>query len=890
MNPLVRSLFHELENVKSGDREKFFAEHELPPEVRAEVESLLTFDSDGDHCFTEGVSGAALDALDSSQFAEHLSWGRYRGVRLLGTGGMGAVYLAVRTDGEIHQTAAVKLLRTDIDRPSWRDRFLKERQILAQLNHSSIAGLLDAGHTADGRPYLVMEYVDGVPIDVYASKMGLRDQLALFLRVCDGVSYAHSRLVIHRDLKPSNILVDMSGQPKLLDFGIAKLLDATEEPTQAPDRLLTPKYASPEHLRGDPETTASDVYSLGAVLYKILTRQSPHESESGTLQAMDVLTGTRRIAPPSRLQPGLPSDIDHILRKALRSEPGERYVSVEAFANDIRAFLDWRPVQARSGDAWYRIRKFARRYWLPVTAALLLLVGLSLGLYEVNRERRIAQSRFQQVRQLANKVLALDGVIQGLPGSTRARNEIVAMSQNYLEGLEREASKDRDLALELGTAYVSLAHTQGVPTTNNLGQYAEAEKSLSKADLLIDGVLAAAPQNRKALIASAELNQDRMILADSGHKRDATLKYAHKSIMRVESLLGPRGGSETEIITSARLLSNIALAYKNLHLYGDSVRYARRSAELARRVPAAQGYVGGSLSVAADSLRYSGDLEGALDAIKEARALEESAPVPNETARVTGLFNVIWREGVIFGADGEISLGRPDEAIAALQEAFDLIDGLAKKDPNDATGRILFRQSGLELGNLLRDRDPQRALAVYDHALVRLREIKNNAKARRGEAQLMAASSYALRRLNRVEDARQRIDAAFTLLRETGDYPAPQIHLDDESETVVRAWGAHLAETGLPQKAAEVYQDLLEKIMATHPDTGHDLRAATQLSLIYEALGGLYVRNGQTGQAQAVSRLRRELWQAWDRQLPQNSFIQHEVLQSANSSPKSRFP
>jgi serine/threonine protein kinase len=197
--------------------------------------------------------------------AEKLSHcGPYRLVRLLGSGGMGEVYLAERSDGEIQQKVAVKVLRAGANRHAWCDRFLKERQLLASLNHPSIARVIDAGHSAGGQPYLVMEYVDGLPIDVYADGRDLRDQLMLLLRVCDRVSHAHRQLIIHRDLKPSNILVDASGQPKLLDFGIAKMLDETGDATRTVERLLTPNYASPEQINGANQTTATDVYSLGA--------------------------------------------------------------------------------------------------------------------------------------------------------------------------------------------------------------------------------------------------------------------------------------------------------------------------------------------------------------------------------------------------------------------------------------------------------------------------------------------------------------------------------------------------------------------------------------------------------------------------------------------------
>src|SRR5204862_506894 len=186
---------------------------------------------------------------------------RHRLVQLLGSGGMGTVYLAERRDGEIEQQVAIKLLRADADRPAWRDRFLRERQLLAYLNHPAIARLLDTGHTTDGRPYLVMEHVDGVAIDEYAATLDQRARLRLFLLVCDGVSHAHRHLIIHRDLKPSNILVNASGHPKLLDFGIARLLDVTADETRTVERLMTPNYASPEQLRGDMQTTATDIYS-----------------------------------------------------------------------------------------------------------------------------------------------------------------------------------------------------------------------------------------------------------------------------------------------------------------------------------------------------------------------------------------------------------------------------------------------------------------------------------------------------------------------------------------------------------------------------------------------------------------------------------------------------
>jgi len=875
MNSVVRLLFHEVADLTRSEREKLFAERQIAPDLRAEIESLLSFDSTNDHGLTESVANATEEVLTSDN-GGLLHWGPYRRVRVLGSGGMGTVYLAERTDGEIQQQVAVKVLRADVDRPAWRDRFLKERQLLASLNHSSIARLIDAGHTGDGRPYLIMEYVNGVPIDVQTEGMSLADQLRLFLRVCEGVTHAHRHLIIHCDLKPSNILVDASGQPKLLDFGIAKLLDETGEPTQAVERLLTPNYASPEQLSGTAQSTPTDVYSLGAVLYKLLTGRSPHESDKEPGRVIDVITGFRDIVPPSRLNPKLPRDIDSILGKALRREPEERYTSVEAFGNDISAFLDHRPLQARSGDVWHHARKFLRRYWMPVTAAIVLVVGLSIGLYEVNRQRAIAQRRFQQVRQLANKVLGLDRVIAGLPGSTKARNEIVAMSQEYLERLGTEARADPDLALEIGTAYVSLARAQGGPSTLNLGQYTQAEESLIKAESFIDGVLTKLPQNGKALAMSAEISRERMLLADADNRRDPAIAFARKAAARLDALLELGNTPKDEMQTTTAIFGNISLIFKNAHLYEDSVRYARRALEIARSLNS-QYLVANNLSVIADSLRFEGDLEGALKTIREARTIVESIDFPTETARVRSLESVLWREGVILGQDGQVSIGRPDEAIELLQKAFDLIDRLAEKDPNESSSRILIAQDARELGAILSHRDPERALAVYDHAILRVREIQNNLKARRAEARLLGLSSYVLRRLNRVNDAKQRIDAAFQLLRDTNDYPADRIILLDETEVVLRAWGAHLADTGQPQRAADVYQELLDKVIATNPDPANDLRNATGISRIYEALASLHLQNGKPAESQAMSARRVELWRQWDRKLPQNPYVQRQL-------------
>ncbi|HSP69447.1 MAG TPA: serine/threonine-protein kinase, partial [Bryobacteraceae bacterium] len=776
MNRETETLFHQLVDLSPDQRESYFRERPIPADVRAEVEALLHFDSGSDHILTESISSVAAQSLQTSTAAkEGDRCGPYRLDRVLGRGGMGTVYLAERADGQVNQRVALKLLRYGGDEPAFRERFLRERQILANLSHPGIARLLDAGQTGDGQPYLVMDYIDGSPIDVYAEGRTPREKVALFIQVCDAVSYAHRNLIVHRDLKPSNILVDGSGRVKLLDFGIAKILDADQEQTQTRERLLTPDYASPEQVRGGLQTTATDIYSLGAVLYKLLTGRSPHAPAAESREAVELAICSREPVAASRLHPGIPKDLDFIVGKALRKEPDERYPSVDAFADDLRAFLEWRPVRARSGNAWYRTRKFVRRYRLPVAATVLTVSALTVGLFVANRQRAIAQRRFQEVRQLANKVLALDGVIRVLPGSTRAREEIMAMSQEYLQGLGAEARTDQNLALEVADAYLILARAQGVPYTANLGHYAQAEVSLEKAEDLLDPVLKASPHNRKALLSSAAVAHDRMILSDANHRREDVLKEARKAAARLDVLLSLGRASPSETPPAADFFNNIALAHKNLHLYEQAVRYARRAMEIARSTPIEDTVYGNALSLIADSLRYSGDLEGALQAIQEARVHIEKAVFPGEALRRQNVFNVLWREGVILGQDDNISLERPAEAAGVLQQAFDLTEEGAQKDPNDASIRILLASAARELGRILLHSDLRRALGVYDQALVRIREVRNNAKARRSESLLLAGSSYVLRGLHRSAEARERIDKAFSLLRETKDYPGDRI-------------------------------------------------------------------------------------------------------------------
>jgi serine/threonine protein kinase len=884
--------FHALVNLPAQERERYFAECGVDLRTRREVEALLAFDIDSDTALVDDISRMALGALEHIE-SPGLPCGPYRLGNLLGRGGMGSVYAAERVDGEVTQRVAVKLLRPGADDRQLRQRFLAERQILATLSHPNIARLLDAGHREDGQPYLVMDYIEGKPIDLYTSGLGTREKITLFLKVCAAVSYLHRNLIVHRDLKPANILVDNAGEPKLLDFGIAKILDLRGDSTSTSMRVLTPDYASPEQVSGGPITTATDIYLLGAVLYKLLTGVAPHHFEGESPASIALAISSGQIKPPSKLEPRLRGDLEMVLAKALRKEPQERYSSVDALADDLRAYLEWRPVRARSGDIWYRSRRLLRRHWMPAAAAALVVGSLSGGLYIANRQRVIAEGRFTQLRQLSNRVIDIDRSIRTLPGSVEARQRLVAASLQYLEGLSREARGNLELALEISDGYWRLARIQGVNAEFNLGDTAKAKDSLKKADAIIESILAFGMRNRIALFRSALIAHDRMIIADEERSPEQQA-YARKAIERLDLFLRTnnpkhpvrldgflRSGDprEAELRGAATMYSNIGLSFVNQHDFEEGARYARRAVELVQSIPNNEDVTSGALSVLANALRYQGDLEGALTTIRQARRISEQAKYPSETAHLFNQYGPLLREGRILGERDAVNLDRPQEAAEALQKALDIVEEGARRDPKDSASRGRVGTTSRELGDILRDDDPRRALAVYELGIRRVGEARTSIVARREYAELLAKSSYPLRHLHRVAEARERVEAAAAALKETKDYPPENIRLGGPIYSVVRALADHEADAGNPRRALELYEDLLRKAADPRPET--NLQDAVRLSQIYGTLAALNHRAGRKTRALDLQSRRLEMWRHWDAKLPGNSFVSRQLTTAA---------
>lgn len=484
---------------------------------RADVERLLDHEPSVNSRFLNETA-LAETAVAILTPEENLWVGRrvgaYQIAELVGAGGMGEVYRAFRADDQYRKQVALKLIRAGQDSSLVIARFKNERQILASLEHPNIARLIDGGTTEDGLPYLVMELIEGHAIAEYCElhSLGVVDRLRLFLQVCAAVQYAHQNLIVHRDIKPGNILVTADGVPKLLDFGIAKILEASStgpiNSTLTMLRVLTPQYASPEQVKGETITTATDVYSLGVVLYELLTGCSPYASSGSVQDAARAVLETEPLKPstvvrtrknseqgsghssavsplaasPARMAKQLRGDLDNIILMALRKEPQRRYASVEQFADDIRRYLQHVPVIARKDTARYRTVKFVMRHRAGVTAAgfvaLILLVGIAVTL----QEARIARRRFADVRNLANSLIFdVHDSIKDLPGSTPARKLIVDRALQYLNVLAKESSGDIQLQRELATAYEKVGTVQGDYLEHNLGDSVGTLASYQKA-------------------------------------------------------------------------------------------------------------------------------------------------------------------------------------------------------------------------------------------------------------------------------------------------------------------------------------------------------------------------------------------------------------------------
>jgi serine/threonine protein kinase len=698
--------------------------------------------------------------------------GPYEVLREVESGGMGTVYLAEQVGPGFRRPVAVKVIRHGFSSALFVRRFQNERRILAGLSHPNIAALLDGGTTEDGLPYFAMEYVAGTPLTEYcdARRSSTAQRLILFRTICGAVQYAHQNLVVHRDLKPGNILVTQEGVPKLLDFGLAKVLepgpDAPPEETATNLRIFTPAYASPEQVKGETVTTASDVYSLGALLYVLLTGKRPYRvttratdelaravleqdptrpslavragaepaDHDGEAAPTAVRTAALREGTPERLSRALAGDLDTIVLKAMHKDPRRRYASAERLSADIGRHLEGRPVSARADSVGYRTRKFVMRHRVVVGASALVAASLIGGLgvslratKKAKEKEQLAQKRFDEVRKLANAYLfEFHDAIKNLAGSTPARDLIVKRALGYLDSLAKEAGDDPGLLRELAEAYQRMGDIQGASGRSNLGNTAGALASY-RAALSIREALAAPPRGS---------------VVDQQALGALLIELSNVELSTGQSEAARRTGTRAVEIFEALLTE-------------------------APRDPALQIMLGSAFHILADTFASTGDLKRGLALTEKECALFESALAsePEKLARRRNVAACEFLRGSLLRETGDAEAG-----LVSLKKAAQLLEALATADPTNGRIRRDIASNRSEIGHAFRDLgNLTEAIESYRSSLALLKELiaadpqdanvsYHHAKAAAGLSEALWNAGYRKEGVAVLEPARARLE------------------------------------------------------------------------------------------------------------------------------------
>jgi len=765
----VNDLFHAALAVERRRREAYLAEAcQDDADLCREVEKLIAAHESAEASMqTAGLREVVQQVLqDGGSLPVGQDFGPYRVVREIGKGGMGRVFLAERVDEEFHRQVAIKLIKPGMDTDSVIRHFRNEREILASLDHPNIARLFDGGTSRDGLPYFVMEHIEGQPIDRFCDERScsITERLQLFRQVCAAVAYAHQHLVIHRDIKPSNILVTAEGEPKLLDFGIARLLrpaSDTNTTTVTAFPLMTPEYASPEQVLGQPASTLTDVYSLGVVLYRLLTGTNPYEVRNRSpqqiaevicraepkkpstaaveLRPRDGATSESRIARPDgseeRLRKRLQGDLDNIVLMALRKEPNRRYQSVQQFSEDIRRHLESLPVLARDDSIGYRVAKFTHRHRTGVAAgslaAIMMMAGFIATSFEAHRARvqeqlakeaqAKAERRFNEVRKLAHTVLfEYHDAIKNLPGATPVRERLVRDSLQYLDGLAAEAMGDRSLSREVASAYERVADVQGGTMDANLGNTAGAIESGKKALNIRASLLASDPGN-------AGLQRE----LGSSYFKVGTLLWETGDMSGAADYLRHALGLREQLARAdpadAARQYEVSAAYDRLGMLvldqgdaGGALTDYRRSLEILNSVPKAEQsrestrrsmsveyeHVGSALLELAD---LTGALENNSRALAIRAALSKDFPLNADYKRTLQVS--YYNQGEILAR-----MARIPAALASYREEIALGEKLLRTDPSNEQYRGDVAYGLIRIGDMLFK------LARYDEALANYRK------------------------------------------------------------------------------------------------------------------------------------------------------------------------
>jgi serine/threonine protein kinase/tetratricopeptide (TPR) repeat protein len=821
-------------------------------EVRREVASLLDHHPTADMHLEVAVGGAVSAWASVQTGALHASVvgrriGAYEVTGILGQGGMGAVYRARRVDGAFEHDVAIKVVRHGFETPAALDRFRQERKILARLTHPGIARLLDGGTLRDEHgaetPYVVLEFVEGVSITAYCMThvLPIVHRVALFRDVLDAVLHAHRRLVVHRDLKPGNILVTEDGQPKLLDFGIAKLLtEVVEEApvvTAAGMAMLTPEYASPEQIRGEPITVATDVYALGAILYELLTDRKAHRFKTRAPGEINRVVCDMPIARPSavvasdvpgaaKMRRQLAGDLDTIVLKALHKDPARRYASIEQFSEDLRCHLAGRPVAARPDTTTYRLDKFVRRNKMLVGAVVLAVVSLIGGLVASMQQARRANQRFQDVRTLASRLLnEVEPALRDIPGTADAKQRLANMSTEYLDRLRADAGDDPDLLLEVADGYYRIGRVEGSIDGQNFGRYDAALQTHAKAlaigmQLTEQGRFDA----RVARLVSHTLLEVGTLHSARGARAEAMAHYQQsievaerwlRTSPRDEAMIRVAGSAENrsgDLLLATGRVAEAAAMFEKSFVRQKELQGPRPTITTRARL--------------AGAVRESGDPARALTlfrtCVEETQA--EITRSPHSSYLLHTLTLLQADVGLTLAGRHGPSLGATAEGLASYRAALETGQALMHSSGPDPHVILAWAEAAVGFGDAAVAVDRAGAIATLTEAVERLSPLQGDgaiSDARLLDARARSALAHALVPARRFNDARTHAEAAVRGLQALVDGDRESAAFGD---ALVMA-RVHLAEVraGLGDRAGaddQLHQavKLAEQLIGATPD------------------------------------------------------------------------
>ncbi len=819
----IKEIFAAALEVPAENRAPFLREKcGADSSLLAEVQSLLATSGEAENLLDKNAFNFAPLTTSKLKNYQGRQFGNYKIIREIGAGGMGAVFLADRADGEFHQKVALKIVRQTVLDDETERHFRREREILASLNHPNIAQLHDGGVSDAGEAFLAMEYVEGETLLEFADtqNLSIEERLRLFLKICAAVSYAHRNLTIHRDLKPSNILVTKNGEPKLLDFGLAKILDENlldQNQTATIFRAFTPAYASPEQILGKKVTTASDVFSLGVVFYELLTGAKPFHFEGKSLEEIvQTVTNSEPTAPSANPKSQIPNpkslkgDLDNIALKALKKEPERRYKSVEEFSGDIERHLEGLPVLARPATFFYRVSKFFQRNKIAVSASAIVILSIITGLIftlwqanETRKERDRAEKRFNDVRKLSNSLLfEIAPRIERLQGSTKAREILVLRALEYLDSLANESQTDAALQSELASAYEKIGDLQGNIAKPNLSDFAGAIKSYEKAGAIRRN-LPKMPGNQTLLAENFRaLANIRFVQNDI----KGSLQNSEEALKIYETLLAENPSSFQLQTSFIETRLDYSQTYSNNNQYEIAIPLLRQALEeiekLEQNNVLTQKLSAKCLSYLGNALSWDNQQTEAEIEMAKAVAISEklSAEFPNDT----NIRQTVWR---VYSLASSIHESIKDDiSLQFAEKALNIAKKAVESDSADTQAKQNLARSFSRFGiiSILVNKVPEGFVNLEKAEKLLVELVEKEPKNQVYQDDL--GSLYT--RFGDAEKKRGNLQSSLKYYQKSADI-FEQIALTDEKNTVAhRDWAQSL------KSVAVVYLKLNEKAQA----------------------------------------------------------------------------